>query len=544
MKAIVHLLGLFWHQYRWRFFGGILLSSATLLAGLALLGYSGWFIAAAALAGVAGSAAVFNVFGPAAVIRALALVRTGGRYGERMVTHDATLSFLVGLRRRLFDSFAHLDFARMGQLRSGEVLARITADVDSLDAVYLRLFVPWAAAILALVAAFAGLVWFNPLLAFGALGFVVFAFLVLARVGLVAARKPGRREALAREALRIRLIDLTQGLVELRFAGRVDAQGEAVLGADVAEHEAGRALNRLEVVANGAVMLGVQIGLGVALFGGAALVVAQQMNVAVLVLFVLVVMGLNEALVALVRGSVGFGRTELAATRLAPRLKAQSRAPAASRYFSPVAARASCLLRLDNVSAGWDPHGPPVVKNFSLDVAPGARIGIVGASGVGKTSLLLVAAGLVAPLCGQVALGPDVAPGKIAYLAQKSALFAGTIAQNLRLARPGASDEELWQALDLAELGQTVRALPHGLDTVLGERGSGLSGGQGRRLALARLIVMQPDVFILDEPTEGLGVVQGQSILAGLFGAFPQAGFIVATHRENERQLLDKLIAL
>lgn len=544
MTSMVRLLALFWQQYRWRFLGGILLSSATLLAGLGLLGYSGWFIAAAALAGVAGSAAMFNVFGPAAVIRTLALLRTGGRYGERMVTHDATLSFLVGLRRRLFDSFAQLDFARMGQLRSGEVLARITADVDQLDAVYLRLFVPWAGALLALLGAVVVLGWLQPGLAIAALAFMGIALLVLVRIALVLARKPGRREALAREALRIRLIDLVQGLVELRFARRVEAQGAAVLDADRAEYEAGRTLNRLEIAANGAVMLGVQIGLGITVFGGAALVVGQKMDVALFVLFVLVVMGLNEALGALVRGSVGYGRTELAAARLAPRLQESSARAPLSRHFSAKALTGTALLTLDAVAAGWAQDGPPVVEDFSLAVTPGARIGLVGASGAGKTSLLLVASGLVPPLAGEVRLGSGIGAHDIAYLPQKSALFAGTIAQNLRLACPDASEKELWRALELAELAQTVRALPDGLDTVLGERGSGLSGGQGRRLALARMIVRQPRVFVLDEPTEGLGVAQGRSILKGLFAAFPDAGFIVATHRESERELLEDLIAL
>ncbi|MCZ0738294.1 ABC transporter ATP-binding protein, partial [Phreatobacter sp. AB_2022a] len=226
---------------------GLLLAACTVVAGMLLLGLSGWFITATALAGASlATALAFDVFAPSAGIRFLALARTGARYGERLVTHDATLKILAALRERLFRGWAGPQAARALLMRPARLLFRLTADIDALDTLYLRLLVPAGAALAA--AAVAGLAFGTMHAGFG-LG--VAAFLLVAGLGLpvLAARRSGpwaRRRAHAAEALRARTIDLFAGQTELLMAGRMPAQLAAAGAAETRLADAEDRLNRID----------------------------------------------------------------------------------------------------------------------------------------------------------------------------------------------------------------------------------------------------------------------------------------------------------
>lgn len=538
MRPVFTILSLYWTEHKNRFFWGFALAVITLIAAVALLGVSGWFITASAVAGLSGAALALDYYTPSASIRGLAIARTLGRYGERLTTHDATLAFLVAVRRRLFDAFSGLEFADLGRLRSGEVLARITADVDSLDAIYLRLFVPIAGTALILVLTGAVLLLFAPGLVAGVFFILIAGFVAVTGAGLMWGRGAGRHEALAREAVRVRLIDLTRGLVELHLAGRLATQGEAVLGADAAETVAARKRTLVEMATSQSLFIVTHVALGLALFAGAQLVAGGALDPAILALIVIAILGLGEALGGVVRGVSEFGRTELAARRLAPRLKASVERD----VQRPQAAPEGALLEAKGLSIGWT---APVVEGLDITVTEGQHVALTGASGVGKSTLLASLAGLIDPLAGTISIAETGAvAARIAYVPQKSALFADTIAANLLIAAPDARPDDLWAALEQAQLADFVRELPQGLDTPLGEGGKGLSGGQARRLAIARASLLRPDLFLLDEPTEGLAPGQGEAVLKGLFAAFPKAGFVVATHREGEAALFDMAIDL
>ncbi|MCR6475107.1 thiol reductant ABC exporter subunit CydC [Variovorax sp. ZS18.2.2] len=512
---------------------GGLLAAVTVLAGMALLGLSGWFITATALAGLhAATAFTFDVFAPSAGIRLLALGRTASRYGERLVTHDATFAVLAALRVRLFRGWARPEAARALLMRPARLLFRLTADIDALESLYLRLLVPAAAALGA--ALLAGVV-----LGFMHVGMGAALMLWLVAVGwgiafFIArrARRPAMQRAHAIEALRARAVDLMAGQTDLVMAGRIDAQREALMNADRHLAKADLALNRLEAAAGIAyggagtvTLVGVLLGVGVLVGEGAIGAPAAA-------LALLVALTATEPFAALRRGALDAGRTWLAVRRLAPRMTAEEEAPAASNE------EASVALRLSHVTLAHPGSRIQVLNDVSLTVAPGKRVALIGASGAGKSTLLNMIAGEITPQSGSVNAQPPC------LLTQRTELFQDSLRDNLRLADPEATDEQLWSALHAAGLQEDIRALKTGLNTRLGEGGLGLSGGQSRRLALARLLLRPVPLWLLDEPTEALDATVAHDVLQRLARHADGRTLVIATHLRREAALADRLVCM
>jgi ATP-binding cassette subfamily C protein CydC len=537
MSAAFHhlrpVLSFFFSESRRALLVGALLAAATVLAGVALLGLSGWFITATAIAGVsAASALAFDVFGPSAGIRFLALARTASRYGERLTTHDATLRLLAGLRERLFRGWAGPDAARLLSMRPAKLLFRLTADIDALDSAYLRVLVPAGAALCtACVVALALL----PL--HWALGLAAGSWLLLAGLGIPAlaarlALRAARRRAHAIEALRARAIDLVAGQTELVMAGRLGAQCEALALADRRMAEAEGALNRIET--------GVGMGFGVAsaallsgtLLSVAALAEAGRIGAPVAALGVLIALAALEPFAALRRGALELGRTLLAARRIGPRL-----APAAPEAMAGAPAP-QLALRLAGVTVRHEGAALPALAELSLALRAGEKLAVIGPSGAGKSTLLSVIAGEIAPAAGIVERLPAT------LLTQRTELFQDSLRDNLRLADPRADDATLMAALAAAGLAGDVAALPAGLDTRLGEGGLGLSGGQARRLALARLFLRDTPLWLLDEPTEGLDGATARDVMARLMTRAEGRALIVASHVRREAERADRILVM
>jgi ATP-binding cassette subfamily C protein CydC len=506
--------------------GGALLSLLTVLMGMALLGLSGWFITATALAGlVPATALVFDVFMPSAGIRLLALGRTGTRYAERLVTHDATLAVLAALRERLLRSWARPAAARRLQLRPARLLQRLTADVDALDSLYLRLFVPLVAACgaalvlglaLGMVSAWLGLALGLWLLVAG-LGSAVWLAL--------RARRPSCRRSLALESLRARSADLVAGQAELLMAGTLQAHAERVTDLDRRAAEADRQLYGLEARASFFQGLCASLALAGLLLGAGWLVEQGRVGVPLAALALLLALSAMEPFAALRRGALEAGRSWLAARRLAPALGDTPAGPA----MEPPAPGLAVQLR-DCVP----PHGSG--RGVDLAVAEGECLALLGASGAGKTSLLSLMAGELQPLRG------EARAQRCTWMTQRTELFGDSLRDNLLLARPDAGDERLWQVLETAGLAGDVRAMALGLDTRLGEGGLGLSGGQARRLALARLLLSPMPCWLLDEPTEGLDTATARDLLTRLHGAARGRTVVIATHKRREARLADRLL--
>ncbi|WP_447743295.1 thiol reductant ABC exporter subunit CydC [Variovorax boronicumulans] len=513
---------------------GCLLAAVTVLAGMALLGLSGWFITATALAGLhAATAFTFDVFMPSAGIRLLALGRTGSRYGERLVTHDATFAVLAELRVRLFRGWARPEAARDLLMRPARLLFRLTADIDALESLYLRLFVPAAAALGA--ALLAGIV-----LGFMHVGMGVAIALWLCAVGwglafLIArrARQPARQRAHAVEALRARAVDLVAGQADLAMAGRLDAQRTALMNADAHLAQADLALNKLEAAAGFAYGSAGTLTLVGVLLAVGALVSAGVIGAPGAALALLIALTATEPFAALRRGALDAGRTWLAVRRLAPRLD-----PSVEEGARPARTAQTAAVQVDQLTVMHPGSLVEVLGGVSLHLNAGERVALVGASGAGKSTLLSVIAGDLTPRAGQVQAQ------SACLLTQRTELFQDSLRDNLCLADPQASDERLWAVLHAAGLDADLRALATGLDTRLGEGGLGLSGGQSRRLALARLLLRPVPLWLLDEPTEALDAATAHDVLQRLAQQAGPRTLLIATHLRREAALADRLVCM
>ncbi len=527
------VLALFFTTRRAMLMAGLALAATTVLAGIALLGLSGWFISATAFAGLsAATALAFDVFAPAAAIRFLALARTAARYGERLTTHDGALSILAVLRERLFRGFAQPGAARSLLARPAKLLFRLTADIDALDSLYLRILVP-AGAMLA--AALVAGITLGTLQA--GLGLAVAGGLLLTGFGLPilaarAARQPARRRAYALEALRARAIDLVAGQTELILAGRLAGQRAAIARADADAAKADDALDRIETAVGAGFALAGTVVLAGTLLAVGLLARDGVIGTPVAVLGLLVALAATEPFAGLRRGALELGRTLLAARRIAPRLRPQ---PPALRPALPPADHAA---RLHGVSARHEGAQRDAVHDLTLDIPRGARLAIIGASGAGKSTLLALLSGEMAPAAGTLEACPAT------LLTQRTELFQDSVRDNLRLAAPEATDARLWDALAAAGLAAPIRALPRGLDTLLGEGGLGLSGGESRRLALARLLLRAAPLWLLDEPTEGLDAATGRDVLTRVADHVGARTLVIATHIRREAEIADHLIIL
>lgn len=532
-RLLLPLVRLFWIERGASLALGAGLSALAMLAGGALLGLSGWFITASAFAGLSvTSAAVFDVFVPSAGIRMLAIGRTAARYGERLVTHDATLRVLAALRERLFRGWAEPEAAAAMIRRPAKLLFRLTSDVDALDSLYLRVLVPAAVAVLAAVAVTLALCFIDPLFGIAAGGWLIALCLGLSLVAGHLALKPGRRRAHAMEALRARAVDLVAGQTDLAMAGQLQAQRAAIAEADERLAKADDALNRIDNAVAAGFSLGSTLLLTATLLIVALLARQGTIGAPAAALALLIAFAATEPFAALRRGALELGRTLLAARRIAPRL---SVAAASTRRADPVA---GCAFQLTSVLAGHEGSSHPVLQDVSLSLAAGERLAVVGQSGAGKSTLLALLAGEIAATSGAVASLPAAA------LTQRSALFQDTVRDNLKLADPHADDDRLRDALSTAGLLDDIEALPQGLSTRLGEGGGGLSGGQLRRLALARLLLRDTPLWLLDEPTEGLDAATARAVLERLALAADGRSLVIATHIRREAALADRIVLL
>jgi ATP-binding cassette subfamily C protein CydC len=518
---------------------GALLATITALAGMALLGLSGWFITATALAGLATATGLaFNVFMPSAGIRLLALGRTAGRYAERIVTHDATFAVLAAVRERLFRGWARPHAARALLRRPARLLFRLTQDIDALESVYLRLLVPAATALgttLLAAAVLGALDW--------RLGAAALAWLVLCGggVALAAARRAhaaSLRRALRVERLRSQAIDLVAGQVELAMAGQLPAHCRALAQTDARLAHADDQLHRIDTRGGWLHAVAGHLGVAGVLLAVGALTGTGALSVPLAALALLTALAALEPFAALRRGALEAGRSQLAARRLAPRLadgpqpQPRSRAPQATWEADAPA------VHLAAVEAGHAPLGALALRGIELHVARGERVAVVGASGAGKSTLLALIAGELSLRAGTAQARPCT------WLTQRTELFQDTLRDNLRLADPLATDDQLWEALRDSGLADEVRQHAQGLDAPLGEGGLGLSGGQGRRLALARLLLHPADFWLLDEPTEGLDGPTAEDVLARMARHAGGRTLLIATHQCREARLADRLVVM
>ncbi|MGV6850088.1 MAG: thiol reductant ABC exporter subunit CydC [Marinibacterium sp.] len=528
----------------WR---GLALSAVVLLMGAALLGLSGWFITAAAAAGLAGTGAVFDVFRPSALVRFLALGRTAARYGERLTTHDATLRALSRLRLSVLSGLSRAPFVTLERIRASVFLNRVTADIDALDGIPLRLALPLLAGAVALAVATLS-VWLLVHPVIGAVigaGYTLGPLAVLAW-GLRAARAPARRAETAAQALRTRLIDLVGARTDLTVYGRLFDARDHVRAAEERQVDNLRRLDAIDRQSGAALGLISAAITATALGLGAWLAATGTIAPARAAIGVFVALALAEAVAPLRRALAEYGRMVQAARRV---LDLADRPVPPKPDAAPPTTGNELILK--DITYRRGPAARPVLTGFSLRLDRGETVALAGPSGSGKSTVLLVAAGCLAPESGTVTFAglplpdwsADALRARITPVPQRHALIAGSIAENLAMADPGADDGAMWDALVAVALQDVIKARG-GLDARLDSRGSGLSGGESRRLALARALLRRPDVLLLDEPTEGLDHKTALAVLDGLRAALPEAAILMAAHRPAEIAAARRVVRL
>ncbi|MBJ2153446.1 MULTISPECIES: amino acid ABC transporter ATP-binding/permease protein [Paracoccaceae] len=515
------------------------------LAGAALLGLSGWFITASAMAGAAGLGLVFDFLRPSGGIRTLTLIRAFSRYGERLLGHDATLRALERLRLRLFRDLSAVPLHTLARRHSAQMLNRLTADVEALEGLLIRLVFPTFAAALSLLIGL-GVIW---IIGGGALAGALAAIwamgvLCLARLAGGGQRADARREEAALQAIRSR----AAGLLALR--GDLLMQGLLAQGLDQAK----AAIARATVARSGQNLMGRLAGVVIHLVPGmaiaATLVLGGSLSPALLLTVILINLALTECLRLLWRGWSERGRIELAARNLARRRADTRPAPDPMSAPAPLRSGASLLaVRQLVVHAHGSGRVLSAPVDFTLD--PGETLAIHAPSGAGKSTLLAMLARAAASKPGEITLlGRDLCQwpeadlrAGVTLVPQRPALIAGSLADNLRIADPQAGDAALAAVMQAVALSHFLTT-PEGLGRQLGERGAGLSGGETRRLALARALLRQPDLLLVDEPTEGLDPANAAAVLQGLRAYLPRSGIILVSHRESDLAGADRRLQL
>ncbi|WP_338468299.1 ATP-binding cassette domain-containing protein [Novosphingobium sp. ZN18A2] len=492
------------------------------ISGVLLLAISGWFLTAAAVAGAAGPAvaAGFNYLIPSALIRLLAILRTVGRYGERVLSHRAALLAMADLRAGLFRRLAEQDTRTAPALSGGDASARLIGDIDALENLVVRR--PLLAGSIASAIAGAALTLLAGWLAGLALA-VLLATLppVITRLSRRLAAPAAREAADALGALRSRFVELAAARTEIAAYGIV-AQAAETLTPDIDRFRAARRT----LVATEA-----KLGAVIALYGGVA------------VALVLMLADAGAALTAL-GALAAAGAAEAMAAFAQSNIKDAGAAESMGR-----------LLALENADA---PTVQPVVTegNAALTLGTqlypqGARVAVCGPSGSGKTMLLEQLAGerwasLPVALGGAAlsALPASAIAAGFSLSPQDAPVVIGTVADNLRVARPHVDEAAMWRALELACLDVRVRALPGGLDTRIGEGGVALSGGERKRLSLARAVLAERPWLLLDEPTEGLDARTEAELVQRLSAWLDRTGtgLVIASHRAAPLALANRRI--
>jgi ATP-binding cassette subfamily C protein CydC len=377
------------------------LSVIVLLAGAALLGLSGWFVTAAGAAGVAGIGIAFDVFRPSAGVRMLALGRTAARYGERILTHDATLRALARLRVKVLEGLAAQPAETLARLRSPAMLNRVTADVDALDGVAIRLVFPILAGGVTLVAAGALLAWLvAPVVALWVVGTLAAGAALAMIVEGRRAIAPAAEAEAARQALRSAAIEHLRARTILTFAGSLLSERAQVLAHDAAARTAERRLTQLDrraaTMASGSAMLAAAGALAI----GGQMALEEAITPAAAAIAVFAALALAEALAPLHRGIAEIGRMRDAAARLAPTLEARQDPRSSVGHVGEVEPG----LSLRGVSVAAPGSATALIQPIDLHVAPGEMIALTGKSGRGKSTLLNAISGLSLPLSGTILL--------------------------------------------------------------------------------------------------------------------------------------------
>jgi thiol reductant ABC exporter CydC subunit len=512
--------------------------------GVALLTTAGYLISRAAERPPILSLTVAIV-----AVRALALGRPLARYLERLASHDVALRALGRIRASFYERIEPLAPARLDAYRRGELLGRMVGDVDALQGLFLRgLGPPIVALAVGAACVGASLALLPAAAAVLAAGLALGAVIVPA-VAWTVGRTADRRQSAARAELTADLVELLRGAPELVAYGREE---ETLARVRTGSEELNR-LGQRDALASGVAEALAILVTGLTVAGVLAVAVAahdtgtlDRVFVATLALLALSSFDATSPLPAVAR--------ELSALVAAGRrvLDLTGREPLVREPAEPLPPPASSAVAFEGVTARYASEEQPALEAFDLRLDPGSRVALLGPSGAGKTTVTNLLLRFLDPERGRVTVhGRDLREYRqddvrrlFAVAGQNAHLFGSTIRENLRLARPAATDAELEEALRRAGIGAWVASLPDGLDTLVGEEGARLSGGQRQRLTVARAFLADAAVLVLDEPTAHLDESTAEELLRDVLTAAGDRTVLLITHRPEGLDLVDDVVTI
>ncbi|MCZ0923413.1 heme ABC transporter ATP-binding protein/permease CydC [Vibrio diabolicus] len=532
--------------YKKHWFGlslGMLLAFLTLAASIGLLTLSGWFISAAAVAGLTVARETFNYMLPGAGVRGAAMARTAGRWGERVVSHNATFKLLTDLRIFFFKKLAPLIPGRVSTIRDADLLNRLVADVDAMDHVYLRLISPVVIGIfgiLSLTAVLAFFDWHLALLLGSILTVMLFVWPVLFyKLG----KSNGENLTHHKAQLRVATLDWLQGYSELSIFGAEERYRNLILEKQKQLLSNQFVNANLTGMASGLLMLVNGLTLVVMLWFAADGVGGRAPDPWI-ALFAFATMASFEILMPIAGAFQYLGQTLTSARRLNEVILAEPDVvfPEQSKYKDT-----TLDIEFDNIDFTYPDGQQKVLKDLSLSLPLGTKTAIVGQTGSGKSTLIQLLCRYWDVNQGEVRIGgtklQDWSESDLreamTVVSQRVDVLNGTLRDNLLMAAPEASDERLSEILQKVELGGLLEA--PGLDAWLGDGGRQLSGGEKRRIGIARALLRDAPILLLDEPTEGLDKRTEQKVMALFNEHFANKTVVFITHRLIELENMDSI---
>jgi ATP-binding cassette, subfamily C, bacterial CydC len=523
----------------------VLLGSLTIMCGVGLMATAGYLISRAAE-----RPAILSLTVAIVCVRAFGIARPLARYFERLSAHDLALRVLAQVRVRAYERMEPLAPAHLEGFRQGDLLSRMVADVDALQNLHIRGVGPPLVALVACTCSVGAAAAVLPAaaLVLGAGLFV--AGVVVPALALALDGRAGRGLVAARGELAAEVLELVRGAPELVVNGREDDRMERLRAADSElvrlSHRASLAEgvgDGLRLVVTGATVVGV-------LAAAVSATTSGRLDPVLIAMLTLLALASFEAVQPLAQTARELSETLAAGRRI---LVLTDPEPAVSDPDHPaVFPTGPFAVALEDVRVRYAPMDAPVLDGVSLRLEPGQRIALIGPSGAGKTTVVNLLHRFLDPECGRVTVaGRDIREfaqedvrGAIAVASQDAHLFSTSIRENVVLARPTARDDEIDAALRDAGILPWVRSLPAGWDTPVGEEGHDLSGGQRQRVAVARALLADAPVLVLDEPTAHLDPAAAERLIDDVVACSPHRSILLITHRPEGLEHMHEILAI
>ena len=547
MRALLPFLRLFKFA-KLPLFLGLVLMITGLASSIGLLTTSGWFLAATAIAGLG---TLFNFFYPSASVRGLAIGRTLFRYFEKLVTHDATFRILAKLRVQVFEKIIPLSPGVLNRYRNSDLLNRLVSDVDTLDSLYLRLIAPFITAIFVILAMCIGLSFVNAPLALGLGASLLLLVFVIPTVFYQLGKKFGDKLVHSRALYRTQFLEFIQAQAELLLFNAEDklkdnmAKTEANWQADQ-QKEANLSgfSTALSLFLNGLIIAAMLWFSSQAEFGD------DEYRMAFIALFTFAALASFEILMPLGSAFLHIGQVIASAERVTDIIEQQPLVTFNGK--AEFDHNATTLIEAKDLSFTYPERQNRALENLNLTIQKGKKVAILGKTGSGKSTLLQLLVRNYDANQGELFLAgkpiadyaEDTLRSQFCFLTQRIHVFSDTLRQNLQFASAvNISDEKMIEVLNQVGLGKLLEQ-EQGLDIWLGDGGRPLSGGEQRRLGLARILLNDAPILLLDEPTEGLDRETERQILRLILAHAENKTLIMVTHRLTAIEQFDELCVI